>query len=458
MRERIKELKGEKADVPDTPDDQRKRFEEATKRNADWVGVSQMEALARQVTSAIGKSGNEDEEPRLFLDVTELGTEGTEKGDRNKVERSEARRQRRDGSSEELRFCQEACGIYGIDFEACKDLLAEEVLSGRWLGESLSTLQSQSATGGKKQSDQASSWLSELAAGSGKREDALLGHFATEALCSSSVSADSSGAGGRSQKPTKGSKANAAAKGVLNEALLLLKGCLNEREANRASLAMMNALKRVHFLVMKRGIEFDYSKCRKETAQVINLLIRTLETAQGGLVYHLALEVAAHLARQVADDLESLQSIAKVTHAAHARVLRQLATSFRSINGGGDTGRKLIGLHACSALSAFSGIGVSITSDKTLSELEEHVIDQITNKGHLIVTKALQRNLWEFHDLLKALDLFLSQSKSTSWKNSWINFLNEVSKCCKKLEKYSAQQNSVLATELRTTYDLIRTN
>ena len=86
------------------------------------------------------------------------------------------------------------------------------------------------------------------------------------------------------------------------------------------------------------------------------------------------------------------------------------------------------------------------------------MIDQITNKGHLIVTKALQRNLWEFHDLLKALDLFLSQSKSTSWKNSWINFLNEVSKCCKKLEKYSAQQNSVLATELRTTYDLIRTN
>jgi len=315
---------------------------------------------------------------------------------------------------------------------------------------------------------------------------------------------------------------------VLHAALSLCEQCLDVRLGEgEAGLAAAKNIKRLHFLVVERGARagLDYSCRVEETAHLVHMLTQFCACAFGGLYHDLALSVAAQVLSQVpfkamravaaqiverydklgaeedrvAIDLDVEGSDLRQTSTtsaayAHTRVLRDIF--FEAASGTSEAGRAnalyLVGCYAVNALGRFSGAVATPSQRASLSAIESWIFGQLRGKGQAIIAKALERTgknaLWEFHDLLKMLDLYLyclpsvrefaSQGEAAGAKGKrkgpqgamahqqqqqqqqrlfqdWLHFLNEVGRRLKRLEKESARYTVVLASELRTTYDLL---
>ena len=207
-QERIKRLKQEGGEgeeekekqKEETEDDIERRFEEAMKREREWLEVSKMEEYAKQITSAIGSDEPEDEEPELFPNISEIITTTGERA-HGRAEDAAAMKQKQKKKKKPsslqaealdvFKPCIKACDLYGIKFEECKDLMVEELLSGCWLNDKLHTL---GARDGTFYNAEMESWLTETMTSSCSQRrsndwalnNAFPNHFATEALCSAS--------------------------------------------------------------------------------------------------------------------------------------------------------------------------------------------------------------------------------------------------------------------------------
>ena len=353
----------------------------------------------------------------------------------------------------------------------------------------------------------------------------LLSHFATEVLCSSATCEVSS----------EFDEVAPSQSEVLEQLCGMLERCLGEGDGDsnkseqEVSLAMMNTMKLVRVLLEEKWDSKDNhswvtlplsSDKRDVVAKVMCMLIQVCASKEGGLVYDSALSVAAHILSKI--DLKATNMIAdKVVPEssgphigrgkkkegkrkndgpqedgssvlyAHTRVLRDLffEASANSTPTASENALQFIGRYTLAALSAFGGCtpstqrkdfkGKQVSNDikSGLLDLEEQIFEHISSKSYVIVKTALERDehcgIWEFHDFLKMLDVYLfclpcqvrtnattNTSVSvleghTGYQRDLINFLNQIMKCFKKCQKESSRHCRVLASEMQTTYQLL---